>query len=289
MAWGLFGDAAIREVQDIGWRVAQYFGDQKLNAGLLNNLDHAPTLYLALEKLISMISAEASHLQLGLVELPFSVLFFTHYPGMREVPGYQVSQLYQLGVYIDLIRHFAGTRWSPSEIGVEASIAPTRLIEQFPSADIKINQPFGYVAISRSCLHRKLQSSHAESSKDVPIVNIDGLSFAEMLGHLLEPYLSAGYPSMRRAASLVDLSVRTLARRLAACGTNYQAVVDEVRFRQASALLGNADRPISEVAWSVGFDDQANFSRMFRRIGGLSPRQFRQDIFSQHPGRSPGN
>jgi len=163
------------------------------------------------------------------------------------------------------------------------------LIEEFPFADIKINQPFGYIAISRNCLHRKLQSSHAEGSKDVPIVKIDKLSFAETLGYLLEPYLSAGYPSMRRAASLVDVSMRTLARRLAACGTNYQAVVDEVRFRRASTLLRNVDRPFSEVAWSVGFDDQANFSRMFRRIGGLSPRQFRQDIFSQHPGRSPGN
>jgi AraC-like DNA-binding protein len=33
---------------------------------------------------------------------------------------------------------------------------------------------------------------------------------------------------------------------------------------------------IEDVALSVGFDDQSNFTRMFRRIGGLNPGAFRK-------------
>jgi len=81
---------------------------------------------------------------------------------------------------------------------------------------------------------------------------------------------------MQFAASLLDCSKRTLARRLAACGTSYQKVVDETRFRKAETLLKGTDAKIQDVAGSVGFSDPAHFSRMFRRLGGVGPRHFRQ-------------
>jgi hypothetical protein len=40
----------------------------------------------------------------------------------------------------------------------------------------------------------------------------------------------------------------------------------------------------SEVAFSVGFHDQSNFNRMFRRMAGMSPMQFRRTM----PQRTPG-
>ena len=81
---------------------------------------------------------------------------------------------------------------------------------------------------------------------------------------------------MQFAASLLDYSKRTLARRLTACGTSYQEVVDEMRFRMAQTLLTSTDVRIKDVARSVGFSDPAHFSRMFRRLGGIDPRHFRQ-------------
>ena len=74
----------------------------------------------------------------------------------------------------------------------------------------------------------------------------------------------------------MDTSVRTLARRLSEHGVNYQNVVDELRFSEAKKILETTDVKITEVAYAVGFEDPAHFSRMFRRIGGLSPRDFRK-------------
>jgi transcriptional regulator GlxA family with amidase domain len=104
----------------------------------------------------------------------------------------------------------------------------------------------------------------------------EDLDYAGTLGALLKPYLPGGYPSAQLAASLMDTSVRTLARRLLDCGVTYQAVVDHVRFETAKELLRDTDLRITDVGTAVGFDDSTNFARMFRRIGGLSPLQFRR-------------
>jgi len=50
--------------------------------------------------------------------------------------------------------------------------------------------------------------------------------------------------------------------------------VDEVRFEMAKELLLKPGVRINEVALSIGFDDQSNFTRMLRRISGFSPKEF---------------
>ena len=275
-AWGLFYDAARREDQYFGWHVGRFVGDHLMNAAVLKQLDSAPTLYMGLQRLVRLISAEASHLQIGILERRFGVLFYTHYPGMSDEPGYTESQTYQLELYIDLIRHFAGANWSPTEIGIEAPNAPAFLGDRFAASRIKINQPFGYLAIPRLDLSRKLLTIHREADDKAPLVTPRQLDYADTLSLLLKPYLLNGYPNMHFAAELMDTSTRTLMRRLNACGTGYQNLIDDTRFQKSRDLLLNTDRSIIGIAYSVGFIDQANFTRWFRRIAGTTPSEFRR-------------
>ncbi|HEY2512884.1 MAG TPA: AraC family transcriptional regulator [Polyangiaceae bacterium] len=48
-----------------------------------------------------------------------------------------------------------------------------------------------------------------------------------------------------------------------------------VRLRRAIALLVDTVRPVTEVAYDVGFEDLSNFVRTFHRQVGRSPRAFR--------------
>ena len=48
------------------------------------------------------------------------------------------------------------------------------------------------------------------------------------------------------------------------------------RLRHAARRLAGERRPITEVAFDVGFGDLSNFVRTFHRAAGLSPRAFRQ-------------
>jgi AraC-like DNA-binding protein len=201
---------------------------------------------------------------------------YTDYPGAHGEPGFLVSQAYEICALLDLVRHFAGADWKPRELGIIDSEVPPPLMQRFPEASIRVNQPFGFIVISRSCLHKKLCRPHRIDRDDGPLIDTAILDCAEMLALLLEPHLSEGYPNMDFAAELVNTSARTLNRRLLECNTNYQALVDELRLRKAMAMLQSTQMPINEVSWSVGFRQPPNFTRMFRRMTGINPRQFRR-------------
>ena len=44
------------------------------------------------------------------------------------------------------------------------------------------------------------------------------------------------------------------------------------RLRHAARLLADDERPITDVAFDVGFGDLSNFVRTFHRAAGVSPR-----------------
>jgi len=48
------------------------------------------------------------------------------------------------------------------------------------------------------------------------------------------------------------------------------------RLRNAASLLARDTRPITDVAFDVGFGDLSNFVRCFHRAAGVSPRAFRR-------------
>ena len=48
------------------------------------------------------------------------------------------------------------------------------------------------------------------------------------------------------------------------------------RLRRAARLLADDDKPVTDVAYDVGFNDLSNFVRTFHRAAGVSPLKFRQ-------------
>jgi hypothetical protein len=184
-AWSFFATAARHEDPTLGWLVGAHVGDHNLNAGLLRKLETAPTLFQALQRLVQLASAEASHIQLGMQERRADVLFYTRYSGMRDVPGYMVSQAYQLGVILGLIRHFLGRDWLPDEIGVEHAIAPVVVQKYFPGSRILTKQPMGYIAVPRACLHHMVRRTALKSGVADDLVLSENFDYLDTLRAVL--------------------------------------------------------------------------------------------------------
>jgi AraC family transcriptional regulator len=66
--------------------------------------------------------------------------------------------------------------------------------------------------------------------------------------------------------------------------TPYQYVL-RARLRRAARLLAASDRPVTDVAYDVGFGDLSNFVRTFHRAAGMSPRRFRRIAHGVHAPR----
>ncbi len=83
--------------------------------------------------------------------------------------------------------------------------------------------------------------------------------------------LASGLPSDEAIAHRMNMSARTLQRRLAANGTSYSKLVDAVRYELAEQYIADPALSLSEISFLLGFSEQSGFSRAYRRWTGRSP------------------
>ncbi len=79
-------------------------------------------------------------------------------------------------------------------------------------------------------------------------------------------------------AKKIALSPRVLQRKLKDEGTCYSAMLNDCRLKMVMKLIAHNQRPLSEVANMLGYSDQSNFTRWFKRATGTTPRNFRYKI-----------
>ncbi len=84
------------------------------------------------------------------------------------------------------------------------------------------------------------------------------------------------WPSLKEAAHRFSMSSRTLMRRLSSEGFTYQSLQDDAKSELACWYLSKTDASISTIAERLGFVDDTNFSRSFRRWQHCTPLQYRK-------------
>ena len=60
-----------------------------------------------------------------------------------------------------------------------------------------------------------------------------------------------------------------------ATGVNFVKYVARARFEKAAALLRGGELRISEIAFAVGFQSLSQFNRVFKKLSGKSPTEYR--------------
>jgi AraC-like DNA-binding protein len=89
---------------------------------------------------------------------------------------------------------------------------------------------------------------------------------------------SGTLPSLQTSARLLHMSPRTLHRRLETEGSSYRAIVEQVRHRLAMQHMRNPALSLQEIAYRLGYTDQANFRRAFKRWEGVAPQVARDGL-----------
>ncbi|WP_068829045.1 AraC family transcriptional regulator [Pseudomonas sp. BMS12] len=89
-------------------------------------------------------------------------------------------------------------------------------------------------------------------------------------------------PSLSELANQLNLSERTLRRRIGDAGLSYHGIIDELRRARALQLLGQRDNRLIDVACATGFSDVRNFRRAFKRWTGETPRTAKQRIAEEY-------
>jgi AraC-like DNA-binding protein len=106
---------------------------------------------------------------------------------------------------------------------------------------------------------------------------IEGLqpeSTAAKVRALLLKAMPSGEFDQDVIARSLNQSPSTLQRRLRKEGTTYQGLLDATRRDLALDYLRQGRDSLADIAFLLGFTDQANFTRAFRRWTGRTPREF---------------
>lgn len=81
--------------------------------------------------------------------------------------------------------------------------------------------------------------------------------------------------TLEQTAKQLNVSSRTLIRKLKKQNTSFQTIKDDVYAFQASSYLRRSSISIDTLSVIFGYSDPANFRRSFKRWFGLSPQQYR--------------
>ena len=80
-----------------------------------------------------------------------------------------------------------------------------------------------------------------------------------------------------QAGEQAGLAERTFKRRFAqATGMAPLAYVQRLRIEAAKQQLERGDTPVDDIGWRVGYEDPAFFRRLFKRLTGLTPGDYRR-------------
>lgn len=116
-----------------------------------------------------------------------------------------------------------------------------------------------------------------ELNKRLSELDVDE-SFSAQIRSLLVDLLSAGESSADVAAQKLNISKRTLQRKLKEEHTTFQEQLNSVREMLAQSYLQSTDMSSDEIAYLLGYAEMNSFLRAFSIWTGMSVSEYRKNI-----------
>jgi AraC-like DNA-binding protein len=110
-----------------------------------------------------------------------------------------------------------------------------------------------------------------------PSISAPVVTASDQVRHQIRALMGDTIPTLNVIAKRLAWSARTLRRRLDEEGTSFRELLDEVRRAEATRLVTESERPMSDIAAVLGFSHPSTFHRAFVRWEGVAPSSYRRD------------
>jgi len=176
-----------------------------------------------------------------------------------------------------------GENFSPVEITLPCAPGPSALmLETRLHCPLRFGDKQIELVLPRADMEKSLGSANPELSRLNEQVVIKHLSLLdqETLALKVQQKIVDALPSGRVTeqdiAKVLNMSQRSLQRHLAEEGHSFGDILQTTRKELANSYLQDSQLSINEVAYLLGFSEQANFTRACKRWFGASPTAFRK-------------
>ncbi len=192
-------------------------------------------------------------------------------------PGREFADYIDFCLMLNGLRIAGGPDWEPLEIHLQSRREPDfdSLLPENSGTRVYLGQPMTSVVFPTSMLTASMlgeKGSNGSSSYETPH------SLPQVIEQLLSSALDGRTANLDVIADMLDMSPRTLRRRLSEFGTSFSALVDDWRFKSSLDLLALEELRIHEIAERLGYANTSNFERAFKRWTGEAPGLYRDHL-----------
>ncbi|MEH6826385.1 MAG: AraC family transcriptional regulator ligand-binding domain-containing protein [Motiliproteus sp.] len=161
--------------------------------------------------------------------------------------------------------------------------ASAQSYEQFFAAEVRFNADRNRLRFSAShlelrCLdaNEEMQRLHQSFADQLlSSAGRDGTLVAQIKSLIRNQLSSHQAISRQQVAAHLNLSLRTMQRKLDQQGTPFQTLFDQTRKDLALQLIQRGDSSFGEIAFQLGFSGLSAFQKAFKRWTGMAPGAYR--------------
>ena len=282
--------ADVTQCRNFGLRLAEYQGLAVLGP-ILVMMHGTRTIGEAMETLAefyvlhtSMSSVRAARNEQGMV-LTYD---------LENASGPGEIQAIELGLAngMQYLRSVCGTGWRPVVVQLRhASPADRTLHGRAFGASLHFNQDRNAIVLDRdTVMHPVTQfrrNAHhvleAHLRRERTQMGALWVVRTQTIIRALLPFTGSSLNAIARALAT---SPRSLQRRLLEAGTTFDELREQVREDLAVKYVRQSNLRLAEISEMLGYSQQSAFSRAFKRLRGVTPRQLRAMPHEAEPARS---
>lgn len=245
-------------------------------------MQHAPTVGEAAACASRFIFVQSSGMAFATVEAGPHSAALRYDITLANLPVARQAVDMALGFAHRVVQLLAGPRYRLLEVHLpHRPLAPPAAYSRFFGAPVCMAQPHAALLVTRATLAAPVRSANAGLQR-MAVAYIQAQfpppeqGIAARVRHAILRGLGTSHARKDGVARLLAMHPRTLQRRLAAEGTSFDAIRDEVSREAALRYLHGTALPLSQVAALVGMARQSALSRACRRWFDQSPSAIRR-------------
>ncbi len=199
----------------------------------------------------------------------------------------QQDILLSIAATVNIIRGYSTPEWQPLRCSFSfPEPADTTSYSRYFGKDISFDQPHNGLEFETTLLGNS-RADVDPSLLPILLQQADQLfnqisgqisntrDLTERVRLLILTSLGTETLTTQRAADQLNLSVRSLHRQLGQQDTSFKKLREEVIMKVAKEALLDSDCSITEIAARLNYSETSAFDRIFKRLTGSTPRQYR--------------